>query len=115
MIRRPPRSTLFPYTTLFRSLQFATAGGDAHQPVRRRHILDGDDLPVCSRIGRREASAGRQSRLSSVALDVEIIANVVRVQIVRLGEKQTAVRQSHVRTRRIAASEILLATAQRDF
>src|SRR3712207_8227848 len=32
MIRRPPRSTLFPYTTLFRSLGetgwFAHAGGD---------------------------------------------------------------------------------------
>src|SRR3712207_8783470 len=28
MIRRPPRSTLFPYTTLFRSLS-ATAGGTA--------------------------------------------------------------------------------------
>src|SRR3712207_8479791 len=27
MIRRPPRSTLFPYTTLFRS----------EQPIRRRH------------------------------------------------------------------------------
>src|SRR5258708_34530873 len=27
MIRRPPRSTLFPYTTLFRSL-FAEAGAD---------------------------------------------------------------------------------------
>src|SRR3712207_7228388 len=29
MIRRPPRSTLFPYTTLFRSLagQYATGGG----------------------------------------------------------------------------------------
>src|SRR2546422_7805774 len=25
MIRRPPRSTLFPYTTLFRSLQIAAA------------------------------------------------------------------------------------------
>src|SRR5258708_12710899 len=25
MIRRPPRSTLFPYTTLFRSLQLETA------------------------------------------------------------------------------------------
>src|SRR2546422_1183656 len=25
MIRRPPRSTLFPYTTLFRSVQFAQA------------------------------------------------------------------------------------------
>src|SRR2546422_7866764 len=27
MIRRPPRSTLFPYTTLFRSLGQRTAGG----------------------------------------------------------------------------------------
>src|SRR5260221_13130721 len=27
MIRRPPRSTLFPYTTLFRSLTFVVVGG----------------------------------------------------------------------------------------
>jgi len=27
MIRRPPRSTLFPYTTLFRSARFDTADG----------------------------------------------------------------------------------------
>src|SRR5437870_8671071 len=27
MLRRPPRSTLFPYTTLFRSWQVQTAGG----------------------------------------------------------------------------------------
>src|SRR3712207_8047512 len=27
MIRRPPRSTLFPYTTLFRSLRGGSAGG----------------------------------------------------------------------------------------
>src|SRR5688572_32164868 len=31
MIRRPPRSTLFPYTTLFRSERGAHEGG--HQPV----------------------------------------------------------------------------------
>src|SRR2546426_2266363 len=33
MIRRPPRSTLFPYTTLFRSPLFVTdrTGGNAHQ------------------------------------------------------------------------------------
>src|SRR5256885_4830792 len=29
MIRRPPRSTLFPYTTLFRSMGFASAYGIA--------------------------------------------------------------------------------------
>src|SRR5256885_11269533 len=38
MIRRPPRSTLFPYTTLFRSLRKRARGGDRprHEPVRRR-------------------------------------------------------------------------------
>src|SRR5256885_13248474 len=37
MIRRPPRSTLFPYTTLFRSLQ---AGRRRRRPpaVRRRRV-----------------------------------------------------------------------------
>src|SRR2546430_5163000 len=34
MIRRPPRSTLFPYTTLFRSP--AAAGGGAPRRIRRR-------------------------------------------------------------------------------
>src|SRR2546422_10283356 len=33
MIRRPPRSTLFPYTTLFRSLHLGSHGRDAHEPV----------------------------------------------------------------------------------
>src|SRR5436309_10857140 len=36
MIRRPPRSTLFPYTTLFRSLRecVCTAGGGVRNPRR---------------------------------------------------------------------------------
>src|SRR5436305_5461870 len=34
MIRRPPRSTLFPYTTLFRSLDTPQHGAD--EPLRRR-------------------------------------------------------------------------------
>src|SRR3712207_8953490 len=48
MIRRPPRSTLFPYTTLFRS----DVGGPArqHAAVGRRHVGvgadDGRHLPV---------------------------------------------------------------------
>src|SRR3712207_9237818 len=32
MIRRPPRSTLFPYTTLFRSIAFATTSSEAALP-----------------------------------------------------------------------------------
>src|SRR5690348_17567670 len=42
MIRRPPRSTLFPYTTLFRSHQrdeFAARHGKVH-------VVQGDDLDL---------------------------------------------------------------------
>src|SRR5258708_13779623 len=47
MIRRPPRSTLFPYTTLFRSrLQFCLAGFEARATAE----VDGEN-------GRREAHA----------------------------------------------------------
>src|SRR2546425_11629008 len=33
MIRRPPRSTLFPYTTLFRSTAFSTSSSNATLPT----------------------------------------------------------------------------------
>src|SRR5690242_21317940 len=34
MIRRPPRSTLFPYTTLFRSLRISPLHWEFHYPLR---------------------------------------------------------------------------------
>src|SRR6266700_407426 len=42
MIRRPPRSTLFPYTTLFRSMidEETVEGRDAHAPHPRRRLVD---------------------------------------------------------------------------
>src|SRR2546426_8106997 len=45
MIRRPPRSTLFPYTTLFRSrgvLPAAEAVGAAGPQVRQDHRCEAD-------------------------------------------------------------------------
>src|SRR2546430_12355241 len=36
MIRRPPRSTLFPYTTLFRSGHEGDHAARRHHPVHRR-------------------------------------------------------------------------------
>src|SRR3712207_7973952 len=55
MIRRPPRSTLFPYTTLFRS---------AHaQPV--------DEMPAQPAVDGDEHSAGCQQREVSHALPAE--------------------------------------------
>src|SRR3712207_8370431 len=49
MIRRPPRSTLFPYTTLFRSRgAFPTAGGayGILRPRAARHPRAAADPPV---------------------------------------------------------------------
>src|SRR3712207_8850697 len=46
MIRRPPRSTLFPYTTLFRSAAREAVEHDehaAHLVARGAHRLDGPD------------------------------------------------------------------------
>src|SRR2546428_6364502 len=45
MIRRPPRSTLFPYTTLFRSLghEQAIRAGIVLPPLGRFNILHDDD------------------------------------------------------------------------
>src|SRR3712207_7423517 len=55
MIRRPPRSTLFPYTTLFRS--------DASGPVPDEH-LDAEGLVVWgSSVGDLSAVSGRMPQL----------------------------------------------------
>src|SRR5258707_10878574 len=42
MIRRPPRSTLFPYTTLFRSGDLDDLAGETADPALWRRYLDGD-------------------------------------------------------------------------
>src|SRR5258707_9835891 len=40
MIRRPPRSTLFPYTTLFRSPRNPGSSGGTGSPVDRSHCAE---------------------------------------------------------------------------
>src|SRR2546429_6219385 len=67
MIRRPPRSTLFPYTTLFRSLEREHIGGevDEHQDGRIAKQLH---VPAHARAhGRSEEHTSElQSRLHLV-------------------------------------------------
>src|SRR2546430_13253338 len=61
MIRRPPRSTLFPYTTLFRSDGIAPRSRDGHREMShaRRSIGDGDGgQPEASGAQHRESACG---------------------------------------------------------
>src|SRR3712207_8042988 len=55
MIRRPPRSTLFPYTTLFRSRHQA---GRRRSPRERRLHVEQRAEPRVVRDGRRRAAPG---------------------------------------------------------
>src|SRR2546428_9079631 len=45
MIRRPPRSTLFPYTTLFRSLRYRRCPPRGAPPLRRAARTRGEIAP----------------------------------------------------------------------
>src|SRR5260370_33854897 len=45
MIRRPPRSTLFPYTTLFRSHRLLEQLAWSEQILTLSHLLTREDIP----------------------------------------------------------------------
>src|SRR3712207_8093459 len=74
MIRRPPRSTLFPYTTLFRSHRFSETflsdmpGSKSLNAViarerQRRHFVSGDGVTPETRAHRSEEhTSALQSR-----------------------------------------------------
>src|SRR3712207_6849480 len=49
MIRRPPRSTLFPYTTLFRSLAPHQASGRVHHLIEVGRLAEDARGPVLDR------------------------------------------------------------------
>src|SRR2546422_7170531 len=68
MIRRPPRSTLFPYTTLFRS------------PHRRQPVRDHEHGPAAHELGER-------------LLDHEL---ALRVEVRRRSEEHTSELQSRL-------------------
>src|SRR3712207_8908378 len=69
MIRRPPRSTLFPYTTLFRS----GAARDAARPNGRIGGDGGcDDRPPLRDIIERELARARRDRSSCAVVLVDL-------------------------------------------
>src|SRR3712207_1185664 len=82
MIRRPPRSTLFPYTTLFRSFLWGSFSGVVHDLVRVAHEgVEGVDVGP--------HIPGQQLRREVVGLAVRTLHPAA--EIVALGEREPAV------------------------
>src|SRR2546421_3907253 len=64
MIRRPPRSTLFPYTTLFRSHRELVALGQLHHHAERAPARN--DRRLVHRIGRLHVE--RDDRVAALVI-----------------------------------------------
>src|SRR5258708_16247177 len=83
MIRRPPRSTLFPYTTLFRSLFGNYCGGS----VLRRWIAG---------VARGECGAGEGDRHLEGALERhDLLGEAIARAIYLSDRKSTRLNSSH--------------------
>src|SRR3712207_7368061 len=79
MIRRPPRSTLFPYTTLFRSL-FELSAQKMIQVEKQAHILSMERV---------------EQRLANYLLDLSKVANDYRFSLPMKDRKSTRLNSSH--------------------
>src|SRR5260370_13934665 len=64
MIRRPPRSTLFPYTTLFRSKAWL-------------HQKRGNPLPTCARIGFRKHNQRSEEHTSELQSHLNLVCRLL--------------------------------------
>src|SRR3712207_8687930 len=88
MIRRPPRSTLFPYTTLFRSLH-----GQLRTPLHQRYNA--------GTIFKRAQGTGRITRIDGLdALRAAYGEDIVLVDLLPIGaprrdRKSTRLNSSH--------------------
>src|SRR2546430_6004984 len=67
MIRRPPRSTLFPYTTLFRSCTGRPAPGSSRRMPRARFPVpaEGTAAGITGRVGGRGVRVDRSEEHTS--------------------------------------------------
>src|SRR3712207_7821338 len=96
MIRRPPRSTLFPYTTLFRSHD--PEGEDRHLGERpaREEVQEAEDAPLLGRAlevlhrGEVDAREDRKStRLNSSHANISYAVFCLKKKKINLLHKYT--------------------------
>src|SRR3712207_8454526 len=85
MIRRPPRSTLFPYTTLFRSSVDLDAAEETRPPAERWEML----------LATEEARFGGETEGEMVRLTAEGRLEMAGAGAVVLDRKSTRLNSSH--------------------
>src|SRR2546422_4474581 len=101
MIRRPPRSTLFPYTTLFRSLR------GKRKPQYTPHIDTGDFVVV---VNAREITVRSEEHTSELQSRLHLVCRLL------LEKKKKKTRKLHVteRVRKRNENESSATTTERE-
>src|SRR3712207_7810491 len=98
MIRRPPRSTLFPYTTLFRSDQ----GGVAPEQGQRQHGIgapadrghDDQEVPGEARAAQDRESTRLNSSHANISYPVFCLKKNKLIHINRLEDAEARLQQA---------------------
>src|SRR5690242_21382299 len=77
MIPRPPRSTLFPYTTLFRSGYESPRAAQRPRGLFRRHLRPRPALPILLALHERTGHADRAFRSEEHTSELQSHVNLV--------------------------------------
>src|SRR3989449_7577831 len=96
MIRRPPRSTLFPYTTLFRSI--AELAAAKAKGAFTATFPGGEEFVLPSRFVDRMLDSvvqARQGTGAPTAADSAALRAAIPVMIARIDRKSTRLNSSH--------------------
>src|SRR5438093_10061757 len=94
MIRRPPRSTLFPYTTLFRSLASLYSVNRAIMSCARCPRL----RAYCRRVAREKKRAFRDWRSEEHTSELQSLTNLVCRLLLEKKKKKKTTSESKERT-----------------
>src|SRR5256885_13256565 len=104
MIRRPPRSTLFPYTTLFRSLQWSPGPGDCQSRGSRGAAstpcsstpVSHQSVPGCSRPWPESICSCARVRSEEHTSELQSPCNLVCRLLLEKKQKLLSVRHRYV-------------------
>src|SRR3989442_6962461 len=94
MIRRPPRSTLFPYTTLFRSPTTAR-GSDARRSPASPRIAPDHNAATATRVARTRRDR-KSTRLNSSHVRISYAVFCLKKKKKKVSHDGTTKQQPHV-------------------
>src|SRR2546426_7918277 len=94
MIRRPPRSTLFPYTTLFRSRTWQRLQRCEHAAQPGRHADSGRRVALSDDGARR--ARGNRARSEEHTSELQSPCNLVCRLLLEKKKEKKAIRMKHI-------------------